>query len=67
MKQQHQRKSTSSETSLTSRLSTLEIQGKIEQLKHQQYRDSTKKNYYAIWKVFNNFFVRLDYIDCIDL
>ena len=25
-----------------------------------QHRDTTKRNYYAIWKVFNEFFIRLD-------
>ena len=33
----------------------------MEQLKQQQHRDSTKKNYLAVWKVFNEFFIRLDY------
>ena len=27
----------------------------------QQHRDSTKRNYLAVWKVFNQLFVRLDY------
>ena len=26
-----------------------------------QYRDSTRKNYYGIWKTFNDFFIRLDH------
>ena len=26
----------------------------------KQYRDSTMKNYYCIWKTFNEFFIRLD-------
>ena len=38
----------------------------------QQHRDSTKHNYLAVWKVFNQFFVRLDYKphsweDCLNL
>ena len=32
----------------------------VEQLKMQQHRDSTRKNYYLIWKIFNRFFIRLD-------
>ena len=32
----------------------------LEQLKNQQYRSSTRKNYYTIWKQFNKFFVKLD-------
>ena len=32
----------------------------VEWLKHQQYRDTTRKNYYSIWKSFNTFYLRLD-------
>ena len=32
----------------------------IEKSKANHFRESTKKNYYAIWKVFNKFFLRLD-------
>ena len=32
----------------------------MEQLRLQQHRDSTKRNYYAVWKVFNEFIIRLD-------
>ena len=32
----------------------------VENLCINQYRDSTKKNYYGIWKHFNDFFLRLD-------
>ena len=32
----------------------------MERLKQQQHRDSTRKNYYAIWRQFNKFFIRLD-------
>ena len=37
-----------------------EIETIIEDLKQHQHRDSTKRNYYAIWKTFNKFFIRLD-------
>ena len=32
----------------------------IEQLRLQQHRSSTLHNYYTIWKIFNQFFVKLD-------
>ena len=48
-------------SSLTkSSISTIAIRDIIWKLKNEKYRDSTKKNYYRIWKLFNNFFVRLD-------
>ena len=43
-----------------SSISTWGIKNIIEQLKSQRFRDSTRKNYYAIWKIFNQFFIRLD-------
>ena len=41
-------------------ISTESINRYVEQLKHQRCRDSTKKNYYNIWKIFNKFNVKLD-------
>ena len=38
----------------------MEIRNIIEILKDQKHRDSTKRNYYAIWKVFNKFYIKLD-------
>ena len=38
----------------------MEIQGIVEKLRRQRYRYSTKKNYYAIWRSFNQFIVHLD-------
>ena len=32
----------------------------IEMLKSQRHRSTTRANYYAVWKVFNNFIIRLD-------
>ena len=29
-------------------------------LRNQRHRDSTKKNYYCVWKTFNKFFLHLD-------
>ena len=45
----------------SSRISAVELENIVERLRHQQYRDSTKRNYYAIWKLFANFLVQLDY------
>ena len=43
-----------------SSLSTLALQAIVEKLKLQRVRDSTKKNYYGVWKLFNDFFIQLD-------
>ena len=32
----------------------------MDKLKSQQHRDSTRQNYYRIWKAFNTFLIRLD-------
>ena len=45
---------------MQSRISTQEINRIIEDLKMHQHRDSTRKNYYAVWKIFNQFFIHLD-------
>ena len=50
----------SSGASTSSTISSVELEQVIEQLKADRHHDSTKKNYYAIWKLFNKFFVRLD-------
>ena len=50
----------SGSTSSASSISTSAIQALVEQLKTQRYMSSTKKNYYAIWKLFNQFFLKLD-------
>ena len=36
------------------------IEGVIEKLESQRFRDSTRRNYYGIWKTFNHFIIRLD-------
>ena len=51
----------SSCASVSSQISTKDITRIIEDLKHNQHRNSTKKNYYSVWKTFNEFFVRLDH------
>ena len=45
----------------TSQLSTNSIELIVEELRNEQHRDSTKRNYYTVWKLFNKFFLRLDY------
>ena len=47
-------------SSTTSRLSTAKITNIVEQLRLQQHRDSTRKNYYLVWRLFNNFIIKLD-------
>ena len=44
----------------SSAISTRVIENIIAKLKLNRNRDSTKKNYYCVWRNFNEFFVRLD-------
>ena len=41
-------------------ISTQDMTDLVEQLRLQRHRDTTRKNYYSVWKFFNRFFVRLD-------
>ena len=50
----------SASTLTNSTISTMVIKNIIERLKNDQYRDSTMANYYAIWKQFSDFYIRLD-------
>ena len=52
--------SCSSRSSSSSKLSTRKISSIVEYLKQHQHCDSTRKNYYAVWRLFNEFFIRLD-------
>ena len=45
----------------SSTISASAIQGIVDKLKYQGRRNSTRKNYYTVWKLFNQFFIRLDY------
>ena len=47
-------------SSTSSSISTREISKIVDQLRHEQHRNSTQKNYYTVWKLFNKFFIRLD-------
>ena len=44
----------------TSSISTSDIENIVDRLKGQQHHDSTRQNYYRVWKLFNSFFLRLD-------
>ena len=50
----------SDSTSSSSRISTASIQSTIDSLKQNRVCKNTQKNYQSVWKVFNEFFVRLD-------
>ena len=54
------KKANSSQSSSTT-ISTIELQNIVERLKTQRFRSSTQKTYYAVWKQFANFYLRLDY------
>ena len=54
------KKSSSGSSTTSSRISTAEIANIVEQLKLQQHGDSTRKNYYLVWRLFNDFFIKLD-------
>ena len=53
-------KKKSDSVSISSRISTSSIEKIVNKLKFMKYRDSTRQNYYGIWKTFNKFFIRLD-------
>ena len=46
--------------SLSSMLSMHELKFFVEQLKDERHRSTTRAQYYSIWKLFNNFFLKLD-------
>ena len=45
----------------SSTISTTAIQGIVDRLKLQGKRSSTRKNYYVIWHLFNQFYIHLDH------
>ena len=49
-----------SEHSGLSSISTAEIRNILEQLRWERHRNSTRDNYYCVWKLFNNFYIKLD-------
>ena len=54
------KKRTSKSSSTGSSISTMELERIIEKLKNSRNRPTTNKNYYTIWKQFNNFILKLD-------
>ena len=47
-------------SSTTSRISTKSIEEIVEKLCLDRFRDSTRRTYYTVWKIFSKFFIRLD-------
>ena len=54
------KKDSSSKLSTSSSISTKAIHQLVDKLKREHNRDSTKQNYYNIWRIFNAFFIQLD-------
>ena len=50
----------SSTNNSTSTISTIKIKNIVDRLRTERCRDSTQQMYYRIWKLFNQFFIRLD-------
>ena len=48
------------DSSTSSAISTLVIRSIIDRLHLNCHRSSTKKNYYTVWRLFNQFYIRLD-------
>ena len=55
-----QKRKQQNSSSGSSTLSTSSIRAIVEKLKLQRVRDTTKQNYYSVWKTFNKFFLQLD-------
>ena len=51
---------TRSKSSDASTISTMAVEQLIEKLRAEHNRDSTKKNYFGIWRNFNEFFIKLN-------
>ena len=52
--------SSSTGSTTSSQVSTSEMKNILEKLHVQSHRDSTRLNYYSIWKALNSFYLRLD-------
>ena len=52
--------SKSARSTTESSISTAEVENIVEKLKLERIKDSTKANYYTVWKLFNEFFIKLD-------
>ena len=53
-------KTPKSSSSGSTTLSTVSIQAIVDKLKMQCVRSTTMKNYYSVWKTFDEFFLKLD-------
>ena len=47
-------------SSSISTISSSAIRDIVDHLKLERHRESTRKNYYSIWKIFSQFFLKLD-------
>ena len=47
-------------TSSVSSISTKNLEIYVTKLKNNRNRESTKRNYYTVWRTFNEFFIKLD-------
>ena len=56
------RKKSTVSDSISSKYSVAYLNSVLDKLKHQCRRESTYRNYYGIWKNFNNFIIKLDLI-----
>ena len=52
--------SSASSTTSTNTISSEEIKQVIDNLRGECIRSTTKRNYYSVWKQFNQFFIQLD-------
>ena len=50
----------SSASSTTDSISTKQVQCFVDRLQLQGHRDFTRQNYHSVWKLFNEFFIKLD-------
>ena len=48
-------------TSSSSVISASAIQNIVDELRLYKHRNSTKANYYSVWRSFNEFFIKLDF------
>ena len=60
VKKKRKRK-TSKDGSASSTISTDGLQAIVNKLQSHRFRDSTRETYYRVWKIFAEFFLRLDY------
>ena len=46
--------------STSTTISTSELEGIVLRLEMERHRSSTQNQYYTVWKLFNEFFIKLD-------